>query len=1701
LSSTPGPQLPNFQFGDGFRRRTGYDYSIGGGGSVPDTSAAGHTLSMYVPPDRQTTGVGYSASVALQMGRSEDTDDLIDINGDGLPDLVQRRGRSINVRYNLGNQFGALETIGTLDATMNGAIDTFQSLEQATTPSLDTTSNALSHETTLTEDDSTTLDVVFVRLTRNTHQTSSRITRQLVDLNGDGLPDLLLKQSNQPIQVQFNRGGDFGASQPWTTPSWGTLPLGPSFSSNFASLLLSGTHVVANNDVLAGTSSQSSRTYTGEVVFPLEVVNLHVDLATTDADDTYELALVDVDGDGAPDHVLRRGDVDQTLHVKRNQITGRANLLQTVHRPLGGSFTLDYTWAGNTQDMPHRRQVLSRVEVDDGVDYGSSFASPNLVTTFAYDGGYYHRNEKTFMGFSKVTTFRADGGYIEQFFENHSLPLMGHLTRETRHGLDYLTGTMRVLTDRSLTTMVVDVVDGSNTVIGATPECLAALPGLLQRIGDEACRPKLSVLVEDDSTQVESGGLKTHIVHVANLDASGVPQIDRFGNVLNSTDEVDDNTPTDDVYAEAQYLNLTSRWVLGIPIRLVVRYGGPTGGVLRSRSGLPDLATGDLTSITVQTGTSGGAKTLLTYDPSYGTLSTITTPANKNGDVQTYTIKYDSSTQTYPISVTNAFGDVSATSYDVRFGIATVETDPSQARIIRTVDSFGRVHTVASNQDPTNTYTLTMDYYPTESPPRAVTTAHGSAVSTYTGPLAPTTTSAVFTDGLGRTIETRDSANVGGSVGTTTSGAVQRDNMGHVTASYQPFFNQGASTAFVTPAVTPATITGYDSFDRARSLTYPDTLQAVEKTDYDIGVAPSGCYLFHTTVTEPNTHYRDMFTDSANRTLEYVEHADSNPAVTTYDYLPTGELALITDAEGNQTSFQYDLRGLQLAMTSPDAGTVMQTFDDMGNRTSLTDANHANASTTVNYTYSYDRLMGIDYPTKPDVTFAYSKGRIRTITDETGTRTFTYGSLGEVTDDLRVIKRFDGASLTFDTKFTYDTLGRLLQIVYPEGTSVTNAYDEGGKLASVTGSGANWSRVYADQIRYDVFGNRTQIHYGNNVLTTEAYEPLRVRLSSVLTALPSGDQVQNLQYQYDPSSNPTKITNTLPALTSSSGNRPGQSTLSLTYDGADQLLTAAGSADLDAATTTNYTETTHYSASHNISTKQRVHQIVGSTTTSPPATNFNSTYTYDSGHAHLPSLIAPTTYDANGNATGSNSISYDWNGNPTQRSDTSGSLQTLVWDDDSRLTQVNGSFGTQTNLYDAGGLRVRRDSGTQHTIFESPYFDLEGTNQSIKHIYAGGTRVASVLDTNFVGGANPAASTTSGTPYFFHDDHLGSTTVVTTDAGAVQESHEYFSDGELWIDRTPQPAQNRYLFNGKPFDRDTGFYDFGQRFYDPRSGLWLGEDPAFLGAPGKSVGRPMMLATSAFAGQSPERNVDPDGRDYPQTAAGQALYLQTYASNPWSFQDPKNFNWDRLAASNTTPSDAARHADDSAPADWLGATSHMLSETEKAAAIAATAWAISPAAAVSAGGLSSLDDLLTGISTGDRWKIVGGASGLLLLGAGGGANLASDKPVISTTSTAGARFLVTPDGVAIPTNPEEVLGNMSKLKDVSTNPSSSRKFTGTDSKGPIRVRIEKAHPEDPSFTGEPDPLHTVDHMHIDRRANGTTGPWTSKEKIQFTWPF
>jgi RHS repeat-associated protein len=1432
-----------------FRHRHGFDYSIKYDNIpvVPTISAAGRMLAEAAVASTDAP-LGFNTTYQYGVGRSETTNDLVDVNGDGLPDQLVRQGPNLKVRLNLGSRFGALEDYGTIDPALMPdvmPIDGFQAKEldanwlgiAGIKP--DTTTNPLEHETTITQVTTDSENFFFYSSSKTSTLTESHTTRSIADINGDGLPDLVVKMERlptgapMPFIVQYNLGSSFGPATALATPPW-DVALAPDFRSELDPFHVVGPDVISSTASNVGSSNASSLS----ISIPFTPFTIGGSYTTTTTADSYELSLVDIDGDGRPDHVLRRATTGgtPTTYVKFNQVTGRSNLLRSVGLPLGGTYTLDYARKGNTTDMPQSRQVLSRLEIDDGIDLGVNFPSPNVVTTFDYANGTYARDEKEFFGFGMVKTSRADGMTVERDYsvDPTSYALHGLLLREVKRD-----AASTLLHAHDVTYQVLSALDAGLNPVTGDAGCTTDLPALLTRVSG-ACTPSYSVAVQDSETRSENGTTtKTHLVADAPVDH------DRFGNVLASTDSGDDAVATDDTYVEVLYLNDTAHWILGRPNSVEVHAGTATGTLLRSRTGSYNTF-GELTGLSVNTG-SGAASSTFGYD-AYGNLNHVTTPPNESSQTQTYDVTYDPDTESFPITKVDAFGYTSQATYDARFGIAVSETDSNSNQLTRTLDAFGRVQATRSPYDSassglgviywTNQVPAGVDIFEIPAKPP------GSSANT---PVA--TVVAIWTDGLGRAIEQRQTAVVHGTAGVVTIGVVGRDSLGRVVKTQNPFFTAASPYGYVTPTVTLATTTGFDSLDRAVSTLYPDG--NAESVSYTIDTSPSGTELFHSHLTAANGNVRDTYTDFKGRTRAFVEHpTTATSSVTSYDYLPTGELSQITDAEGNLTTATYDLRGLRTALNNKDTGLIENHYDLMGNRIAMIDPNKRALSTQVHFVYDRNRLEVIDYPQKPDVTYVYgapgapnnASGRVVTISDETGSQAFEYGALGETRRVLRTVTDTTVAApqtYQFDTHTTFDTFGRLLQTVYPDGEIVDNIYDNATRLKQVMGTGKAWSRNYVTNIEYDEFGNRTHAAFGNNDVSDWTYDPQRVRLSSLVTTLAgTTTRVQDLHYTYDGVGNLRTIDNSLPA-TPIDNSLPGTTSVEFTYDGVDQLLLSGGEGTV-ANGSSNFELTFTYSASHNIRTKKSVNAVVvGGHTTNPPATNYSSDYKYNSTRPHLP-------YTA-----GKLEVVYDANGNPTKRTISKSTL--LTWDDDNRLVEVTGEVA-QRDLYDASGLRVVRN-GSTHTVFANNQFEFDTASTGTKHIYAGAEQVASVVN-SFTSRVNPPVPEPQGTPYYVHTNHLGSTNVVTA-GSVVNDAHEYFPDGAAWIDSGVSHSVDGHLFSGKPFDPDTSFYDFGQRFYDPASSLFLGADRAFIANP--KANSPHSLAVETYADNTPERFVDPDG--------------------------------------------------------------------------------------------------------------------------------------------------------------------------------------------------------------------------------------------------
>ena len=128
--------------------------------------------------------------------------------------------------------------------------------------------------------------------------------------------------------------------------------------------------------------------------------------------------------------------------------------------------------------------------------------------------------------------------------------------------------------------------------------------------------------------------------------------------------------------------------------------------------------------------------------------------------------------------------------------------------------------------------------------------------------------------------------------------------------------------------------------------------------------------------------------------------------------------------------------------------------------------------------------------------------------------------------------------------------------------------------------------------------------------------------------------------------------------------------------------------------------------------------------------------------------------------------------------------------------------------------------------------------------------------------------------YYYHPDHLGSTSYVTDHKGEVYEHLQYFPFGETWIQQAHNTERTPYQYTSKELDEETGLYYYGARYYDPRTSVWQSGDPIlgkYLPSGDKEqdqnlpgiggVYRSININLYRYAGQNPLKIIDPNGME------------------------------------------------------------------------------------------------------------------------------------------------------------------------------------------------------------------------------------------------
>jgi len=118
---------------------------------------------------------------------------------------------------------------------------------------------------------------------------------------------------------------------------------------------------------------------------------------------------------------------------------------------------------------------------------------------------------------------------------------------------------------------------------------------------------------------------------------------------------------------------------------------------------------------------------------------------------------------------------------------------------------------------------------------------------------------------------------------------------------------------------------------------------------------------------------------------------------------------------------------------------------------------------------------------------------------------------------------------------------------------------------------------------------------------------------------------------------------------------------------------------------------------------------------------------------------------------------------------------------------------------------------------------------------------------------------TSIDAYYYHQDHLGGTSVITDESGNPVQVLDYFPFGSTRIDDQAESYDSESKYTGQKLDAESGIYYYNARYYNQDIGRFLSQDPLALNAPEYFVGDPQQLNMYAYTRNSPLMFNDPKG--------------------------------------------------------------------------------------------------------------------------------------------------------------------------------------------------------------------------------------------------
>jgi len=1456
----------------------------------------------------------------------------LDINGDGLPDKIFKNGNSIYVAFNLGYGF---------TVPLKWGLESIKSSKGSGNESSIGLNNGSQADLTKALKDVATIFNKFkfacdAGIGINSSESRSYTLYTLDDMNGDGLTDKVYIGSDDNIYISLNYGTMF------------STPINTGIKSN-----------IQYNYSYANSANMS-------VNISVQILFIKIGIKGSacfgrSADNTLN-NIQDINGDGYPDLVGLDEVTMNNLSVYRSTI-GCTNKLKSVSNSLGGSFRMSYKRSESSFEHPGGKWVMDSLTVNDGI----TADGPNQQMVMAYAGGKYDRHEHEFLGFARVTTGQMAGGAVArqevQEYDNSNIYTKGNLicstlyggtgarkyTRDYRNYYSYNVLMWKKGTSNQGELKFIEKAPTADEL--KTKQYIMYSPvkyTASRQYGEKGDSLLLNESFSEYYTGSNSGGDTYTFGELRRFKYSDTGNLGPFG------------YGTYNYMTETEYTRNkagATAYVCSLPVKHSVK--DKNGNLLRQMFATwkvrEDGVTLPLMEKVKYPLTAGKTDTaIFDFEYSrYGNMVKKTFPKNEKGERMFYTVVYDNKYNIFPVKVTDAFGYSSTLGdYNYKYGIPCTTTDMNGGVMTTRLDNLGRVVSILGPNEKAagKTYTLKMEYYPNKvkTDGKGNITAPAYAITKHYDPAnsGNDIETSTFTDGFGRALQVKKDAYIGGKEKSVISGRVNYDAFGRTVAAYYPMEEDITSTSKSTynssydTGVSPA-VTTYDGMDRPLTLTTPDG--KVTRHSYAVDVAGR---MLADTVTDAMGGRQATFANGSGLTVKTEQYSGPNGTITTrFAYDAINRVATVTDTKGGVTRSGYDLGGRRTQVIHPASGTTNFEYDPAGNLTGRQTANLIAAGKKIQYYYRFNRMDSIAYPNHPEnnvkyyygapsetgVANAYRAGRLKRLEDGSGTREYSYGLQGELTRERRTLVIPNQAVATYTTAWTYDTWNRLTTMTYPDGDTLTYAYNPGGQLKSVTGAKNGTKYSYVSDITYDKFEQRTQMTYGNGNVTNYTYDSKSRNLGTLKVTNAAKATLMNNTYTYDDVDNVTSVVNSSAA---STDGVKGTMKHEYKYDGLYRLKTAKGAYVGGNNKTASYTLGMEYDNLHNITRKTEDIAQTRVQFEGVLQTGYDLSY-YHSYNPQQVSSVADVSYRAatvDGVTTGTvkdapdkkaTLYSYDANGNmmciSSGRFDATGTTlnktneRRMLWDEENRLLAVSDNGYVSNYWYDAAGERAVKESGeteavavngktsgartatTRFTAYISPYTVVSNGGYYTNHVYIGSQRIESKLGSSDIFNTSPVNTTdlkgkfatlsagiktrydslkavyngvapvygsglitTTGkiaTPvqYFYHSDHLGSSSLITDAKGSVTQHVEYVPYGEVLLEECISNWKVPYKFNAKELDEETGLYYYGARYYDPRTGIWISVDP--LAEKFAGVG------SYVYCYDNPIKYVDPDGKN------------------------------------------------------------------------------------------------------------------------------------------------------------------------------------------------------------------------------------------------